>query len=129
MRAGRLSESPDHAARRSVHVRGETGGANGMEEANMMATPCTATPAGPSMPRLLRLLLSAALLHPPLRLFFSYSGGSRGVADRRRRSKREEAQRTTRRGRPRPRATRPDPAPHRRQHAPDESSMTSCERL
>ena len=31
--------------------------------------------------RLLRLLLSAALLHPLLRLFFSYSGGSRGVAE------------------------------------------------
>ena len=31
--------------------------------------------------RLLRLFLSAALLHPPLRLFFSYSGGSRGAAD------------------------------------------------
>ena len=31
--------------------------------------------------RLLRLFPSAALLHPPLRLFFSYSGGSRGAAD------------------------------------------------
>jgi len=75
MRAGRLSESPDHAARRSVHVRGETGGANGMEEANMMATPCTATPAGPSMPRLLRLLLSATPLDPPLYEKKRRSGG------------------------------------------------------
>ena len=31
--------------------------------------------------RLLRLFPSAALLHPLLRLFFSYSGGSRGVAE------------------------------------------------
>ena len=30
---------------------------------------------------LLRLFPSAALPHPPLRLFFSYSGGSRGVAE------------------------------------------------
>ena len=35
----------------------------------------------------------------------------RGVADGKRRSGREGAQRTTRRGRPWPRATRPDPAP------------------
>ena len=50
MRAGRLSESSDHAARRSARARDETGGANGAEEANMMATSCTATPAGPSAP-------------------------------------------------------------------------------
>ena len=36
--------------------------------------------------RLLRPFLSAALLHPLLRPFFSYSGGSRGVADGKRRS-------------------------------------------
>ena len=38
--------------------------------------------------RLLRLFLSAALLHPPLRLFFSYSGGSRGAAEGKGRSRR-----------------------------------------
>ena len=37
---------------------------------------------------LLRLFPSAALLHPPLRLFFSYSGGSRGVAEGKGRSRR-----------------------------------------
>ena len=46
MRAGRLSESPGRAARRSVRVRGETGGANDAEEANGTATPCTAVTAG-----------------------------------------------------------------------------------
>ena len=50
MRVGRLSESPDRAAHRSARARGETGGANGMEEASETATPCTATPAGPSTP-------------------------------------------------------------------------------
>ena len=37
---------------------------------------------------LLRLFPSAALPHPPLRLFFSYSEGSRGVAEGKRRSRR-----------------------------------------
>ena len=37
---------------------------------------------------LLRLFPSAALPHPPLRLFFSYSGGSRGVAEGKGRSRR-----------------------------------------
>ena len=37
---------------------------------------------------LLRLFPSAAPLHPPLRLFFSYSGGSRGVAEGKGRSRR-----------------------------------------
>ena len=58
MRAGRLSESPGRAARRSVRVRGETGGANDAEEANGTATPCTAATAGPSAPT------SAAPLSP-----------------------------------------------------------------
>ena len=39
--------------------------------------------------RLLRAFLSAALLHPPLRLFFSYSKGSRNVAEEEGRSRRE----------------------------------------
>ena len=39
--------------------------------------------------RLLRAFLSAALLHPPLRLFFSYSKGSRSVAEEEGRSRRE----------------------------------------
>ena len=38
------------AARRSVRVRGETGGANETEEASGTATPCTAMTAGPSAP-------------------------------------------------------------------------------
>ena len=38
--------------------------------------------------RLLRPFLSAALLHPLLRPFFSYSGGSRGVAEGKGRSRR-----------------------------------------
>ena len=50
MRAGRLSESPDRAARRSVRARGETGGADGAEEANGTATPCTTMTTGPSAP-------------------------------------------------------------------------------
>ena len=50
MRAGRLSESPGRAARRSVRVRGETGGADETEEASGMTTPCTAMTAGPSAP-------------------------------------------------------------------------------
>ena len=50
MRAGRLSESPGRAARRSVRVRGETGGADGAEGASGAATPCTAMTAGPSAP-------------------------------------------------------------------------------
>ena len=69
MRAGRLSESPDHAARRSVRVRGETGETDETEEVSGTATPCTSMTAGPSAP------------------------------------------------------------PHRRRHAPDESSMTACEGL
>ena len=39
--------------------------------------------------RLLRAFLSAALLHPPLRPFFSYSEGSRSVAEEEGRSRRE----------------------------------------
>ena len=62
MRAGRLSESPDHAARRSVRVRGETGGANGAEEVSGTVAPCTSMTAGPSAPA------SAALLLTLLRL-------------------------------------------------------------
>ena len=50
--------------------------------------------------RLLRAFLSAALLHPPLRPFFSYSEGSRSVAEREGRS---------RRGRTAPPPTRPGP--------------------
>ena len=50
MRAGRLSESPGRAARRSVRVRGETGGANDAEEANGTATPFTTMTTGPSAP-------------------------------------------------------------------------------
>ena len=50
MRVARLSESPDRAARRSVRVRGETGGADDTEEENRMATPCTAMTTGPSAP-------------------------------------------------------------------------------
>ena len=50
MRVGRLSESPNHAARRSVRVRDETGGVDGTEEASGTATPCTAMTAGPSAP-------------------------------------------------------------------------------
>ena len=48
MRAGRLSESPGRAARRSVRVRGETGGADGAEEANGTATPFTTMTTGPA---------------------------------------------------------------------------------
>ena len=50
MRAGRLSESPDHTARRSVRARGETGGTNETEEVSGTATPCTSMTAGPSAP-------------------------------------------------------------------------------
>ena len=50
MRAGRLSESPGRAARRSVRVRGETGGADGAEGASGTATPFTTMAAGPSAP-------------------------------------------------------------------------------
>ena len=46
--------------------------------------PASAAP----LPHLLRLFPSAALLHPPLRLFFSYSEGSRGVAGGKGRSRR-----------------------------------------
>ena len=42
----------------------------------------------PVHPRLLRPFSSAAPLHPPLRSFFSYSGGRRGAADAKRRSRR-----------------------------------------
>ena len=38
-------------------------------------------PRGTTSGRPLRLFPSAALPHPPLRLFFSYSGGSRGAAE------------------------------------------------
>ena len=69
MRAGRLSESPDRAARRSVRARGETGGADGAEEANGTATPCTVMAAGPSAPA------SAAPLDPPLYEKKRRSGG------------------------------------------------------
>ena len=48
MRAGRLSESPDRAARRSVRVRGETGGADGTEGAIGTATPFTTMTTGPA---------------------------------------------------------------------------------
>ena len=50
MRAGRLSESSDHAAHRSARARDETGGANGMKDTSETATLCTATPAGPFLP-------------------------------------------------------------------------------
>jgi len=50
MRAGRLSESPDRAARRSVRVRGETGGVDGTEGASGTATPFTTMTTGPSAP-------------------------------------------------------------------------------
>ena len=50
MRAGRLSESPGRAARRSVRVRGETGGVDGAEGASGTATPCTTMTTGPSAP-------------------------------------------------------------------------------
>ena len=50
MRAGRLSESPGRAARRSVRVRGEMSGADGAEEASGAVAPCTAMTAGPSAP-------------------------------------------------------------------------------
>ena len=50
MRAGRLSESPDHAARRSVRVRGETGETDETEEVSGAVAPCTAMTAGPSAP-------------------------------------------------------------------------------
>ena len=94
MRAGRLSESPDHAARRSARAR-------------VCYAPFT----------LLRLLT----LHCTRR---------RGVAE-------GEGAQQTRRGAADNPARSPaaagDPArprpPHRRRHAPDESSMTSCERL
>ena len=69
MRAGRLSESPDHAARRSVRVRGETGGANGAEEVSGTVAPCTSMTAGPSAPA------SAAPLDPPLYEKKRRSGG------------------------------------------------------
>ena len=69
MRAGRLSESPGRAARRSVRVRGETGGADGAEGASGTAPPCTVMAAGPSAPA------SAAPLDPPLYEKKRRSGG------------------------------------------------------
>ena len=51
--------------------------------------PCRGTrPAGS---RLLRPFPSTSLFRPPLRPFFSYSGGRRGVADEKRRSRRPGA--------------------------------------
>ena len=55
--------------------------------------------------RLLRAFLSAALLHPLLRSFFSYSEGSRSVA---------EGEGRSRRGRTSPPPTRPHPRRGRR---------------
>ena len=58
-------------------------------------------PRGTTSGRPLRLFPSAALPHPPLRLFFSYSGGSRGAADGKGRSRGQGAQRTRARTGPR----------------------------
>ena len=68
-----------------------------------------------SRPRLLRLFPSATPPHPPLRSFFSYSEGSRGVVDGTRRSRRSDAASCGSRG-PRGRGARgaapiSDPAP------------------
>ena len=75
MRAGRLSESPGRAARRSVRVRGETGGADEAEEASGTTTPCTAMTAGPSAPA------SAAPPFPLLRLLTLHCTRRRGAAE------------------------------------------------
>ena len=75
MRAGRLSESPGRAARRSVRVRGETGGADGTEGAIGTATPFTTMTTGPSAPA------SAALPFPLLRPSTLHCTRRRGAAE------------------------------------------------
>ena len=91
MRAGRLSESPGRAARRSVRVRGETGGANDAEEANGTATPFTTMTTGPSAPASAAPL---SLCYAPRPSTVREEEAQRRVRER---SRREEAQQTTRR--------------------------------
>ena len=100
MRAGRLSESPDHAARRSARAR-------------VCCAPFT----------LLRLLTPHCTRRRGVVEDEGAQQTEEGAANAKRRSGQPGA---VAHGRGRP---GPTPPTHRRQHAPDESSMTSCERL
>ena len=73
---GRLCDVVDEGAG-GRHEPGPVGGCSGSP--GVRGGPRRGVCGTPS--RLLRLFPSAALLHPLLRLFFSYSGGSRGVAE------------------------------------------------
>ena len=80
---GRLCDVVDEGAG-GRHEPGPVGGCSGSP--GVRGGPRRGVCGTPS--RLLRLFPSAALLHPLLRLFFSYSGGSRGVAEGKGRSRR-----------------------------------------
>ena len=69
------------SAHKSVRARDETGGTDGAEEASGAATSCAAMTADPSAPVSATPLSVCYAPSPSATPFFSYSGGSRGVAD------------------------------------------------